>query len=91
MSGRNIEDFFQDTEAFDALSDEDRARLFAGESIQGETDAIKAEENSESPDAVTVDPEEIKPTDVIEPLRVVFAKDGQHTIPFAVLEAARER
>lgn len=91
MSGRNIEDFFQDTEAFDALSDDDRARLFAGESIQGETDAAKAEENSESPDAATVDPEEIKPTAVIEPEPVVLAKDGQHTIPFAELEAARER
>lgn len=91
MSGRNIEDFFQDTEAFDALSDEDRARLFAGESIQGETDAAKAEENSESPDAATVDPLETPTTAVTEPEPVVLAKDGQHTIPFAELEAARER
>lgn len=91
MSGRNIEDFFQDTEAFDALSDEDRARLFAGESIQGETDAAKAEENSESPDAATVDPLETPTPAVTEPEPVVLAKDGQHTIPFAELEAARER
>ena len=91
MSGRNIEDYFQDTEAFDALSDEDRARLFSGESIQGETDASKAEENSDSPDAVTVDPEATKPPVVNEPEPVVLAKDGQHTIPFAELEAARER
>lgn len=89
MSGRNIEDFFQDTAAFDALSDEDRARLFAGESIQGDTDASKAEENSDSPAAVTVDPEEANTPAVIEP--VVLAKDGQHTIPFSELEAARER
>lgn len=90
MSGRNLEDFFQDTAAFDALSDEDRARLFAGESLQGDTEAIQAEENIDPPADVVVDPEEIKPAEENqEP--VVLAKDGQHTIPFAELEAARER
>jgi len=90
MSGRNLEDFFQDTAAFDALSDEDRARLFAGESLQGDTEAITAEENIDPPADVVVDPEEIQPADE-KPEPVVLAKDGQHTIPFAELEAARER
>lgn len=91
MSGRNLEDFFQDQAAFDALSDEDRARLFAGESLEGETKAgDPAEEISEAPAADPVIPEEIKPA-AVEPEPVVLAKDGQHTIPFSELEAARER
>lgn len=96
MSGRNIEDFFQNPEAFDALSDEDRARLFAGETLEGETKVadpentdVAAEENSESPAAVEADPEASDQSTVVEP--VVLAKDGQHTIPFSELEAARER
>lgn len=89
MSGRNIEDFFQDTEAFDALSDEDMARLFAGESIQGETNADPAEEISAPPAAETVDPVVTPPP--AEPEPVVLAKDGKHTIPFSELEEARER
>jgi len=91
MSGRNLEDFFQDTEAFDALSDEDKARLYAGETLEGETKAAAvAEENSESPDAAAVESKEIKPA-AVEPEPVVLARDGQHTIPFSELEAARER
>lgn len=91
MSGRNLEDFFQDTDAFDALSDEDKARLYAGETLEGETKAGNpAEEISEPPAADAVNPEESKPA-AVEPEPVVLAKDGQHTIPFSELEAARER
>lgn len=92
MSGRNLEDFFQDTEAFDALSDEDKARLYAGETLEGETKAAEvAEENIDPPADVVVESEEIKPAAEPEPEPVVLAKDGQHTIPFSELEAARER
>ena len=90
MQGRNLESFMVDQAAFDALSDEDKARLFAGESIEGETETAKAvEESGETPDAatVTLPNEEVKQT--AEP--VVLTKDGQHTIPFSVLEAERER
>lgn len=90
MQGRNLESFMADQAAFDALSDDDKARLFAGESIEGETEAAQAvEESSATPDAATVTPpnEEVKQT--AEP--VVLTKDGQHTIPFSVLEAERER
>ncbi len=91
MSGRNLEDFFQDTEAFYALSDDDKARLYAGETLEGETDAVDpAEEISDAPAADPVVSEEINPA-VVEPEPVVLAKDGQHTIPFSELEAARER
>ena len=91
MSGRNLEDFFQDTEAFDALSDEDKARLYAGETLEGETNAgDPAEEISAAPAADAVDPEENQPA-ASEPEPVVLAKDGKHTIPFSELEAARER
>lgn len=94
MSGRSIEDFLDDAEAFDALSDEDKARLMAGETLEGETkvatddDQDGTEENSASPDAATVAAEEVI-ADPEEP--VVLARDGKHTIPFSELEAARER
>ena len=100
MSGRTLEDFFQDTEAFDALSDEDRARLFAGETIEGETKAgDPAEDDSGAPAAATVteeDPAAAEPTATdpkpeADQEPAVLAKDGKHTIPFSVLEAERER
>lgn len=89
MQGRNLESFMADQAAFDALSDDDKARLFAGESIEGETETAAVEESSATPAAATVTPpnEEVKQT--AEP--VVLTKDGQHTIPFSVLEAERER
>lgn len=89
MKGRNLESFMADQTAFDALSEDDKARLFAGESIEGETETAAVEESSATPDAATVTPpnEEVKQT--AEP--VVLTKDGQHTIPFSVLEAERER
>lgn len=94
MSGRNLEDFFSDPDAFEALNEEDKARLLAGESLEGETNAAanaegegsKAEESSATPDAAT--PEEEKKEEA-EP--VVLAKDGKNTIPFSVLEQERER
>lgn len=95
MSGRTIDDFLDDADAFNALSDEDKALLVSGGVLEGETKADpvdpepKAEENGEPPAAVAVEPEKSAPTDVVEP--VVLAKDGQHTIPFSELEAARER
>lgn len=95
MSGRTIDDFLDDADAFNALSDEDKALLVSGGVLEGETKAdpvnteIKAEENGEPPAAVVVDPEKSTPAEVVEP--VVLAKDGQHTIPFSELEAARER
>lgn len=90
MSGRNLEDFFQDPEAFDALSVEDKARLYAGESLEGDTKAAPAEEISDAPAADSVDPEASK-TAAEDPEPVVLAKDGTHTIPYSELEAARER
>lgn len=94
MSGRNLESFMEDASAFDALSDDDKARLFNGDTLEGETDAsaavaANAEESGAAPDAGVVgSQEEVKPLDA-EP--VVQAKDGQHIIPFSELEAARER
>ena len=40
MSGRSIEDFLDDAEAFDALSDEDKARLMAAVHGLGPSDAV---------------------------------------------------
>lgn len=89
MSGRSLDDFLSDQAAFDALTDDDKARLFAGEVLEGDTPA-QAEENGETPAAVVENDskEEVEPKAVEA---VVLAKDGVHTIPYAELEAARER
>ena len=93
----------ENADEFAALSDDDKARLFAGESLQGETDKANtpdadtatddaAAESSATPAAATtVEPgtDETPATKPQEP--VVLAKDGEHTIPFSVLEAERQR
>ena len=101
MSGRDLESFMESADEFAALSDDDKARLFAGESLQGETDKANtpdadtatdaAAESSATPAAATaVEPGTDEPaTKPQEP--VVLAKDGEHTIPFSVLEAERQR
>ena len=95
MSGRNLESFLEDADAFSALSEDDKARLFAGESLEGETSKpdpeIKEEgtkESSDPPAAAETDDTK-KDTATAEP--VILTKDGSHTIPFSVLEAERQR
>ena len=95
MSGRNLESFMENAEAFDALSEDDKARLFAGEALEGETSQpdpeIKeegAKESSATPAAAVTD-DVTKDTATAEP--VILTKDGSHTIPFSVLEAERQR
>jgi len=85
MSGRNLEHFLDDAEAFSALSEDDQARLMKGETLEGDTEA-SAEETIDSP--VDESAEDDAPP-AAEP--VVLARDGQHTIPFSELEAARAR
>ena len=104
MSGRNIEDFFSDPDAFAALNEEDKARLLAGESLEGETDAttktegetgesLTAEGEGEKAEEGSATPDAATPEEgkkeEAEP--VVLAKDGKNTIPFSVLEQERER
>lgn len=106
MSGRDLEFFMDNAEDFSALSDEDKARLFAGEALEGETsdaeDAESAdstdkasEESSETPAAAesesTEKQPEATPHQTTEAEQVIMAKDGSHTIPFSVLEAERQR
>lgn len=91
----------ENADEFAALSDDDKARLFAGEALQGDTDKANtpdadtatdaATESSETPAAAkNVEPEtDAAPTQAEEP--VVLTKDGAHTIPFSVLEAERQR
>lgn len=97
MSGRNLESYLDDADSFAALSEEDQARLYKGESLEGDTkvddngDSLAAGDQSEEgnePPAVVEDTPKAEPA-VVEP--VVLAKDGQHTIPFSELEAAREK
>ncbi len=87
MSGRNLESYLDDAEGFSALSEEEQARLMAGGSLEGDTETEEVEEISETPDA---DPEASE-EEQAEAEPVVLAKDGQHTIPFSELEAAREK
>ena len=101
MSGRDLESFMENADEFAALSDDDKARLFAGEALQGDTDKANtpdadtatdtATESSATPAAAkAVEPGTDEPaTKPQEP--VVLAKDGEHTIPFSVLEAERQR
>ena len=58
MSGRTLDDFFEDAAAFSALSDEDKTLLMAGGVLEGETDpaaTAASEESSEAPAAANVD------------------------------------
>lgn len=91
-SGRDFDSYMGDAEAFSALSEEDQARLMAGETLDGETDAapVPTEEISETPAADETNTETPAEPAAEDP-PVVLARDGQHTIPFAELEAARER
>lgn len=95
MSGRNMDSFLDDAEGFAALSEEEQARLIVGGTLEGDTttdpegEQPKGEETeiSEAPAAESEATKEEQPA--AEP--VVLAKDGQHTIPFSELEAAREK
>lgn len=92
MQGRNLESFMADQAAFEALSEDDKARLFAGETIEGETETAAVEESSATPGAATqVTQTETNDAGKQTAEPVVLTKDGQHTIPFSVLEAERER
>ena len=91
MSGRNLESYLNDAEAFEALSEEEQARLLTGETLEGDTEAAKpAEETIETPIDEPVAATE-DPAPAAEPEPVVLARDGQHTIPFSELESARAR
>lgn len=97
MSGRDLDFFMADADAFAALSDGDKARVFAGEALQGETEpeaaadeAVSNEEESSDTPAAAAEPEANEKGKAGEE-PVVLAKDGKHTIPFSELEAARER
>lgn len=92
MTDRNLEFFMEDAGAFAALSEDDKARLFAGEALPDETDATAAEPAAVVEDggaASSAAAEDETPEKDTEP--VVIAKDGKHTIPFSELEAARDR
>lgn len=95
MSGRNLESFMEDAEAFSALSEDDKARLFAGDALEGETlpadpevKEAAAKESSATPAAADTNDATKDPT-AAEP--VILTKDEKHTIPFSVLEAERQR
>lgn len=90
MSGRDLESFMADADAFAALPDNDKARLFAGEALQGDTETAKAVEESSVTPAAAAEPEAKEGNEPGEE-PVVLAKDGKNTIPFSVLEAERER
>jgi hypothetical protein len=100
---RDMDYFMSNPEAFEQLSSEDKASVFAGSTLPGDTaaegDAAKAADSnaSGSDDSPAVAPETetqddngataTKPAD--EP--VVLAQDGKHTIPFKELATAREQ
>lgn len=95
MAGQNLDYYLDNAEAFNALTDDDKARVFAGESLEGETVTADeattessaapaaASETAAEPAAQEAEPKEEPP--------VVLAKDGKHTIPYQELESAREQ
>lgn len=95
MAVKDLDYYISDADAFAALSDDDKATLFAGQILEGETEAADkpTEEISDTPAAepeqAQAEAEEGK-TENADPEPVVLAKDGKHTIPFAELESARE-
>lgn len=93
MAVKDLDYFMSDAEAFAALSDEEKATLFAGQSLEGETDAAQqpTEEISEAPAAEPEQAQEDAKDEKAESAEpVVLARDGKHTIPFSELESARE-
>lgn len=94
MTDRNLEFYMEDAEAFAALSEDDKARVFAGDSLSDETEAAAAspavavDDGGETSSAAA---EGTTTAQNAEPEPVVIAKDGKHTIPFSELESARER
>jgi len=82
---KDVDHFMQNPDEFEALSVEDQARVFSGETIQGETKSEASPDLTEKKDEepVKVEPKADDP--------VVQAKDGKNIIPFSELEAAREK
>ena len=78
MSSLDMDHYMANAEAFDALSDDDKAKVFAGQSIEG-TPPEDGEAEAAEGEAATDEQSEI------------LAKDGKHTIPFSERESARER
>lgn len=98
MAGQNLDYYLDNAEAFNALTDDDKARIFAGESIEGETEPAAAlpagEEGSATPAAApetAAEPTVAQEAEPKEEAPVVLAKDGKHTIPYQELESAREQ
>lgn len=77
--------YMEHADEFDQLSEEDQARVFAGQAPEGET------ESGESPDPAESEAQEVKPEEVKPEEPTVIAKDGKNTIPYSELEAAREK
>jgi len=107
MTEHDLDHYLGDQAAFDALSDEEKARLFIGQSSQGETEADSmttataepspdesAEESGESPGTAAqreTRSDAGREGGAVREEPVVLAKDGRHTIPYQELLAARER
>lgn len=97
---RDLDFYMSNPDDFAGLSEEDRALVYAGGSLEGDTapkpaddtpPAGNGEESSEAPAADTTPAAETAEaaTEATEP--VILTKDGKHTIPFEELATARER
>lgn len=98
---RNLDFYMENPDDFAGLSEEDKARLYAGGTLEGDTAKVLEGEvlpagddagSSEPPAAATTpaaEPAATGPVESAEP--VILTKDGKHTIPFEELATARER
>ena len=86
---RDIDWFMSNPDEFDKLSTEDKAAVYQGGVIEGETTSATPDADetvTPAAEAVADEPKEPEP----EAAPVLLAKDGQHTIPYEELLSARD-
>lgn len=99
MQTRDFEFFMDKPDEFAALGEEDKALLYAGGSLQGDTvtepaaevPPLEGAESSETPAAATTPTDANDPGSAAAEQPVILARDGKNTIPFEELATARER
>lgn len=99
---RNLDFYMDHPDDFAGLSEEDKALLYAGGTLEGDTPPtpegettppVEGTESSVPPAAATTPAAEPAAPGPVESAEepVILTKDGKHTIPFEELATARER
>ncbi|MCK9214944.1 MAG: hypothetical protein M0P52_10945 [Rhodoferax sp.] len=88
-----LEKFYLEHAADGALSDADMVQMLTlgTEGDTAKADSGEPDATTAAPEAPTTDTQPQEPAQPTDPKPVVLAKDGVHTIDFAVLEEARQK